>query len=249
MTRQGRNWIRPGGWLVLECGSNQAERLRDLAISRGYEAAQIGHDLSGAQRLVAARRPIDDVAESDLEAATEALRRGDLVVAPTDTLPGLMAKYDDTAAVEASYEAKQRPRNQPVPVLVSGVAQAEELVQLDQRARDLIEEHWPGALTIVAKRLHGTDPVHGGDTLGVRCPNPGWLRLLIDQSGPVTGSSANLHGVDTMLNARDAALTLAVEAGHVIEGISQGGLASTVLDTTGESLIVLREGAVEIKHD
>ena len=249
LTRQGRNWIRPGGWLVLECGSNQAERLRELAISRGYEAAQIGHDLSGAQRLVAARRPIDDVAESDLEAATEALRRGDLVVAPTDTLPGLLAKYDDTAAVEASYEAKQRPRNQPVPVLVSGVAQAEELVQLDQRARDLIEEHWPGALTIVAKRLHGTDPVHGGDTLGVRCPNPGWLRLLIDQSGPVTGSSANLHGVDTMLNARDAALTLAVEAGHVIEGISQGGLASTVLDTTGESLIVLREGAVEIKHD
>ncbi len=249
LVQQGRNWLRPGGWLVLECGSNQAQRLCELAISRGYDAPKIGHDLSGTQRLVTARRPVDDVDQSDLEAGRDALQRGALVVAPTDTLPGLLAKYDDTAAVEASYEAKQRPRNQPVPVLVSGLAQAEQLVQLDQRARELIGQHWPGALTIVAKRLHGDDPIHGGDTLGVRCPNPGWLRLLIDQSGPVTGSSANLHGVDTMLNAHDAAATLAVEVGHVIEGTSQGGLASTVLDATGDSLIVLREGAVDIKCD
>ena len=249
LTQYGRNWLRPGGWLVLECGSNQAQRLSELAIARGFDATQIGQDLSGAWRLVAARRPLDDVDPSDLEAATDALKAGALVVAPTDTLPGLLAKYDDTEAVEASYEAKQRPRNQPVPILVSGILQAEELVDLDQRSRELIEEHWPGALTIVAKRRHGADPVHGGNTLGVRCPNPGWLRLLIDQSGPVTGSSANLHGVDTMLNAHEAAASLDGEVGHVVEGTSEGGLASTVVDATGDSLIVLRQGSVEISCD
>ena len=249
LTQQGRDWLRPGGWLILECASNQAQRLSDLATARGYEATTIGRDLSGAQRLVAARRPLDDVNPFDLDAATDALNTGALVVAPTDTLPGLLAKYDDIKAVKASYEAKRRPEDQPVPILVSGIAQAEKLVHLDQRARELIAAHWPGALTIVAKRRHGADPVHGGTTLGVRCPNPGWLRLLIDRCGPVTGSSANLHGVDTMLNAHDAAASLAGQVRHVVEGTSEGGLASTVVDATGGSLVVLRQGAVEVNSD
>ena len=82
---------------------------------------------------------------------------------------------------------------------MSGVAQAEELVQLDQRARDLIEEHWL-TLTIVAKRHTELTRFTQVTRWEFDAPT-GWLRLLIDQSGPVTGSSANLHGVDTMLNA------------------------------------------------
>ena len=247
LTRHGRDWLRPRGWLILECGSNQADRLRKLAVARGYSEVRAEFDLSGAERFVAARRPVDDINRSHLVAAVDALNAGTLVVAPTDTLPGVLAKYDDTAAVEASYKAKERPRDQPVPVLVSGIEQAEELVYLDEGSRELIEDHWPGALTIVARRRNGVDPVHGGNTLGVRCPNPGWLRLLIDDSGPVTGSSANLHGVETKFTAQEAAATLAVQAGYVIQGTSEGGLASTVVDVTGDSPVVLRQGAVTLR--
>jgi tRNA threonylcarbamoyl adenosine modification protein (Sua5/YciO/YrdC/YwlC family) len=189
---------------------------------------------------------MDDVDESHLRGATTALEAGSLVVAPTDTLPGLLAKYSDTTAVEDSYRAKDRPLDQPVPVLVSGIEQADGLVHLDYEVKKLIEDHWPGALTIVAPRRDGVDPVTGGNTLGIRCPAPGWLRLLIDDVGPVTGSSANLHAVETQLHAQDAAATLAIEVAYVIPGTSQGGLASTVVDTTGNTLAVLRQGAVDL---
>ena len=112
--------------------------------------------------------------------------------------------------------------------------------------RRLIADHWPGALTIVAQRRDGPDPVTGGNTLGIRCPEPGWLRVLIDDVGPVTGSSANLHAVETQLRAQDAAASLAIEVAYVIPGTSRGGVASTVVDTTGDSLTVLRQGAVDL---
>ena len=134
-------------------------------------------------------------------------------------------------------------------MLVSGIEQAERLVYVDDDVRKLVEGHWPGALTIVGQHRNGVDPMTGGSTVGVRCPEPGWLRLLIDDVGPVTGSSANLHGVETQLTAHDAAATLAVEAAYVIPGVSQGGLASTVVDTTGESLSILRQGAVDLDQE
>ena len=246
LARESRRWLRPGGWLILECGSDQTSRLRDLVIARGYNEVAINRDFSGNERFVTARRPLDDVDEKDLRGATTALEAGSLVVAPTDTLPGLLAKYSDTTAVKDSYRAKDRPFDQPVPVLVSGIEQADRLVHLDHEVRKLIEEYWPGALTIVAQRRDGVDPVTGGNTLGIRCPEPGWLRVLIDDVGPVTGSSANLHAVETQLRAQDAAATLAIEVAYVIPGVSQGGVASTVVDTTGNSLAVLRQGAVDL---
>ena len=246
LARESRSWLRPGGWLILECGSDQTVRLRDLVIARGYNGVAINRDFSGNERFVTARRPLDDVDDSHLRGATAALEVGSLVVAPTDTLPGLLAKYSDTTAVEDSYRAKDRPFDQPVPVLVSGIEQADKLVHLDDEVRKLIADHWPGALTIVAQRRDGRDPVTGGNTLGIRCPEPGWLRVLIDDVGPVTGSSANLHAVETQLRAQDAAASLAIEVAYVIPGTSRGGLASTVVDTTGDSLTVLRQGAVDL---
>ncbi len=252
ITRDGRQWLRPGGWLVLECGSDQAVRLRNLAIARGYSEVVIKADLAGNDRAVIARRPLDDVETQHLSAASVALHSGNLVVAPTDTLPGLLARYFDTEAVKASYRAKQRPFTEPVPVLVSGVQQADQLVELDVSSRRLIERHWPGALTVVARRRDGTDPVHGRTTLGVRCPEPGWLRLLIDDVGPVTGSSANLHGIETLDSAQDAAAELSASIVYVIPGLSPGGTASTVVDVTGDSPVVLRAGPfeeIELKLD
>ena len=78
----------------------------------------------------------------------------------------------------------------------------------------------------------------------MRCPEPGWLRLLIDNVGPVTGSSANLHGEETADSADVAAQSLIISPAVVVQGAATKGLASTVVDTTGEGLVVLREGAI-----
>ena len=245
LVREGRNWLRPGGWLVLECGSDQAVQLSELAMARGYSEVAIETDLAGKDRSVLARRPFDDPETQHVAAATTALLGGNLVVAPTDTIPGLLARYFDTEAVKAAYRAKQRPFTEPVPVLVSGIRQADQLVELDTASKKLVERHWPGALTVVATRRDGSDPVHGRSTLGVRCPELGWLRLLIDEVGPVTGSSANLHGVETLNSALDAADQLSANVDYVIPGLCAGGTASTVVDVTGETPVVLRQGPIE----
>ncbi len=248
--RDARGWLAPGGLLVLELGAAQAQAATAMAIARGYEDVRIERDLAGIDRVLVASRPLSEPDEPELSAAVEWLHEGGFVVAPTDTLCGIMARYADTEAVARVCEAKERPRTEPMPILVSGLAQADELVELSPAARALAQKHWPGGLTLVAKRRGGSDPLHGRETLGVRAPALGWLRWLIDDVGPVTGTSANRHGLPTPADASEAAALLAARPGEttvpgrVIRGRAAGETASTVVDVTGDTPIVLRAGAV-----
>ena len=243
---EARGWLAPGGLLVLEIGSHQGKAAAALAEARGYEGVHLRPDLAGLDRVLVASRPQAEPSGFVIEQAIRRLREGDFVVAPTDTICGIMARYADADAVARVCEAKDRPRSEPMPILVSGPAQADELVELPPLARALAERHWPGGLTLVARRKGGPDPLHGRETLGVRAPALGWLRWLIDDVGPVTGTSANRHGVETLASADDAAASLAVPpaAGAVIAGTAPGGIASTVVDVTGDQPVVLREGAI-----
>ena len=244
IVRDARGWLAPGGLLVTEIAPGQAAAVVELAVARGYEAPRIHTDLAGRDRVLVAQRPASEPMGATIEEAAATLRDGGFAVAPTDTLCGIMARYADTDAVSRVCEAKERPHSEPMPILVSGLAQADELVELSPAARSLAERHWPGGLTLVAKRRGGPDPLHGRDTLGVRAPAVGWLRWLIDEVGPVTGTSANRHGADTPADAQTAAASLAAPAASVIAGIALGGVASTVVDVTGTDPIILREGAV-----
>ena len=250
IVREARGWLAPGGLLVVEIASDQGSAVAAMAEARGYERVRIERDLAGSERVLVAMRPREEPDALELETAAERLRDGDFVVAPTDTICGVMACYADSDAVARVCEAKERPRSEPMPILVSGLAQADELVELSPSARALAEQHWPGGLTLVARRRGGPDPLHGRATLGVRAPALGWLRWLIDEVGPVTGTSANRHGHPTPASAFDAAMGLATSAGEmavpgrVIRGQAAGGTASTVVDVTGDSPIILRAGAV-----
>jgi release factor glutamine methyltransferase len=250
LLRDARGWLAPGGLLVLELGATQAAATTAMATARGYEDVRIERDLAGLDRVLIASRPRSEPDAADLSAATERLLEGGFVVAPTDTLCGIMARYADTEAVARVCEAKERPRTEPMPILVSGLAQADELVELSPAARALAQRHWPGGLTLVAKRRAGPDPLHGRETLGVRAPALGWLRWIIDDIGPVTGTSANRHGLPTPADAAEAAALLATGPGEtavpgrVIRGHAPGGTASTVVDVTGDKPIILRAGAV-----
>ncbi len=240
------DWLRPGGLLVVECAPDQAAWVREFAGRRGLVDARVHQDLTGRDRAVVARRPLAGPPASEIDEAVRVLAAGGVVVAPTDTIPGLLARYDDEAAVRSVYRVKRRPEAQPLPILVSGWEQAERLVDLGERGRMLAQEHWPGGLTIVAARRGGPDPVHGAATLGVRVPAMGWLRRLIDDVGPVTGSSANLHGEETLDDPRDAGRTLGVTTVVSAPGSPVLGTASTVVEVVGDRVTVLRAGAVEL---
>ncbi len=243
---EARSWLKPNGMLLLECAEAQCSKLKSLLISRGYEKVTIGLDLAGRKRMVSGCRPANDISDEDFFGAVTALKSGKFVVTVTDTVPGILAKYSDSDAVISTYVAKDRPLDQPMPILVSCIEQALQLVEFSEEAAALAEEHWPGPLTLVANRLHGPDPVHKGNTLGVRVPDLGWLRLLIDEVGPVTGSSANVHELLPENSSEKAAASLHLTPGYTVLGNSETDVASTVLDVTESEPRVLRLGAVDI---
>lgn len=131
--------------------------------------------------------------------ATLALLQTDSIfAAPTDTVYGLMCRYDSAAAIEQLYLAKDRPPQKAIPVLISNSAQLKLLVPepISPVAQLLIERFWPGALTIVLPALPTLPPILTANqpTIGVRMPAYEPLRRLIEQTGPLAATSANRSG-------------------------------------------------------
>lgn len=186
-----------------------------------------------------------------IEAAIEAIRAGDLVVLPTDTVYGLGADAFTSHAVTALLNAKGRDRQMPPPVLVGSRHTLDGLVySLPQAARDLVEAFWPGALTIVVEHAPSLtwDLGDAGGTVGVRMPlHPVALEVL-RETGPMAVSSANKHGqppANTAAQARDQlgySVRVYLEAGPAPDPVP-----STIVDVTGEVPRVLRDGALPIE--
>lgn len=184
-----------------------------------------------------------------LHAAAEALRRGQPIVVPTDTVYGLAVVAGDPDALDRLFELKQRPRERSIAVLVADLAQAETLATFSAPARAAAEAHWPGALTLVGDRLAGVDPSVGRDdgTVGVRCPGHQFVRALAAAVGPLATTSANLSGAPTPAEAEAAAAALDGDVVLVVDDGPCAGVASTVarLDADG-NVTVFRQGDVTL---
>ena len=183
-----------------------------------------------------------------LAAAASAVRAGQLVVLPTDTVYGLGCDAFSAAAVATLLRAKGRGRDMPVPVLVGSWSTVDGLVLgVPQEARALIEAFWPGGLSIVLRHAPSLawDLGETRGTVMLRMPlHPVALELL-REVGPMAVSSANRSGqppANTVDEARD-------QLGSDVPVYLDGGpaaaaVASTIVDLTGDEPLVLREGAV-----
>jgi L-threonylcarbamoyladenylate synthase len=188
-------------------------------------------------------------ADLTLTEAVDCLRRGGLVAYPTDTLYGLGAAARDDGAVRRLFQAKNRPLDNPMPILVVSAKAAESVAQMEPSlALRLASHFWPGGLTLVLPREPGFQSLAlaGGDTVAVRVPDHRLPLALIRELGePLTGTSANVSGGAAPLTAAAVAEQLADFVDIIIDGgRCPGGMESTVLDLTGESPRVLREGAI-----
>jgi tRNA threonylcarbamoyl adenosine modification protein (Sua5/YciO/YrdC/YwlC family) len=187
---------------------------------------------------------------SGIAAAVAAVREGDLVVLPTDTVYGIAADAFTPAAVRAMLAAKGRGRHMPSPVLVGTARAAAALVEnLGAFGQDLIDEFWPGALTLIF-RASPTLLWDLGDTKGtvaLRMPlHPVALEVL-KQTGPLAVSSANRTGSPTATTAHEAERQLGeVVSVYLDAGPSLDNVPSTILDLTGTIPRVLREGAIPV---
>jgi L-threonylcarbamoyladenylate synthase len=187
--------------------------------------------------------------------ARQAIARGELVVLPTDTVYGVAADAFDPRAVARLLEAKGRGRQSPPPVLVSGLTTLRALAaEVPEPVERLVEEFWPGGLTIVLPSQPSLSwdlgDTHG--TVAVRMPAHHIALELLEETGPLAVSSANLTGKTPAIAADDARSMLGDSVSVYLDaGPSATGIASTIIDATsfvggeGPIIRILREGAVD----
>jgi tRNA threonylcarbamoyl adenosine modification protein (Sua5/YciO/YrdC/YwlC family) len=188
--------------------------------------------------------------EAGLAAATTAIRAGELVVLPTDTVYGLAADAFDPAAVRRLLDAKGRGRDMPPPVLVGSVATLDALGSaVPAWARVLVERYWPGPLTIVVREQTSLqwDLGETRGTVAVRMPHDPVALELLGRTGPLAVSSANTTGRPAATDADAAAEMLGDSVAVVLDGgPTVDDRPSTIVDCTAGRPRVLRVGAVPV---
>ena len=180
--------------------------------------------------------------------AAVGVRAGKLVVLPTDTLYGIGADAFSPEAVRALLDAKGRGTDMPPPVLVPDARTVDGLAtEVPEYARALVEEFWPGPLTIVlrAQPSLAWDLGETGGTVAVRMPDDPVALALLREVGPMAVSSANRTGHPASRTVVEAASQLGAAVEFYLDGGPvTGGLASTIVDCTREEPVVLRLGAL-----
>jgi L-threonylcarbamoyladenylate synthase len=192
---------------------------------------------------------------SEVKKAVEVLKKGGIIIFPTDTAFGIGCRIDNIEAVERLFAIRKRPSSQAMPVLVSSFemarAYAKEITPVVLER--LIYPYWPGALTVVVQSNTYNVPESvrgGGETIGLRMPNHKSILAIIKDLGvPILGPSANIHGQATPFEVKDLNQKLIKLVDFVLEGECDLKKSSTVIDTTKVPWKILRAGALDITID
>ena len=188
--------------------------------------------------------------KKDSAQIVEILNRGGVVAFPTDTVYGLAVRYDLKEAILKMKEAKQRPETKPFPMMVSSKAQIERVAVTDARSQKLIDQWMPGALTLVFKKRPEIDELvtNGFPTIGIRMPDDDFVLEIINRVGvPLLVPNANLSGQPSCTTSEEVLKQLDGRIDAVVLGESGASTASTVCDTTGDELKILRQGPIKLE--
>jgi L-threonylcarbamoyladenylate synthase len=193
---------------------------------------------------------IEDDLNRGIEAATTAVRSGRLVVLPTDTVYGVGADAFDPAAVRRLLRAKGRGREKPPPVLIAARTTLDALAtNVPAYARDMVADLWPGPLTLVCRQQPSLtwDLGDNRSTVAIRMPDSAVAQRLVQATGPLAVSSANRTDQPAATVVEEAQDMLGESVAVYLDGgPSSGSLASTILDITGPTGRVLREGVLPL---
>lgn len=182
-----------------------------------------------------------------VETAARVIKKGGVIVAPTDTVYGLLADATNEKAIKKIYAIKKRQSEKFLPIFVKNIAMAKKLAAISLRQQTFLEEKWPGKVTAVLIRkdelkIFGI----GGETIALRIPFYHFINSLLETLNiPLAGTSANLSGnpastgIDNVLaqfSGQNELPDLAVNAGDLPES-----RPSTIIDMTGPKTRILRE--------
>ncbi len=195
---------------------------------------------------------MDEIAKIRIEKAAETLKQGGIVLAPTDTVWGLMCDYANEQAVASIYSMKNSPPK-PIAVLIDSIERAGEIkIKMTDQVKALAERYWPGSLTLIfqsedekIKHIAGEN-----NTVGIRIPDSVALRELIGKFGnAVAATSANISGGKQPRVFDDVPDEITMSADYICHFDTEtSGVASTVVDCTGDVLKILREGNITLEQ-
>lgn len=179
----------------------------------------------------------------DLTDAVAAIRRGDLVVYPTETVYGLAADALDPEAVERVFEAKERSRDKPISMALPDAEVARDFTNISDREASFCARFLPGPVTVLLERTDRVPDalVAGRDRVGIRVPDHDLSRELARRTGPITSTSANKSGEPSARRVEDIAPEVRERAAVVLDTGETPGTESTVVNVAENDIV--RRGA------
>jgi L-threonylcarbamoyladenylate synthase len=207
--------------------------------------------------LDAASGPDDNVLDHNGDGAMQrviaALRRGDIVSFPTDTVYALAASITHGTALGRLYDVKGRPESKPIPVLLSSATELEQVTTgLDPAMSRFVDRFWPGQLTVLVParpdlpREVTATSASGSCTVAVRVPDHSLALTIIEGAGgAVAATSANISGRAPALTATDVRQQLGSRVELIFDGgRAAGGVPSTIVEIGPNGPVVLRRGGI-----
>ncbi len=184
--------------------------------------------------------------KNDVSAAIQALKKGQLILYPTDTLYALGADIFNDTAVKKVFNIKQRPYSIPLPVAVSSIEAIDTIAWMNTAARKISKRFLPGSVTIILKKKPKVPPLvtSGSETIAIRIPNNPIALELLALYGPLTVTSANIHHEKTPGTIKDILRQLNTSIPVCIHDGKKEGTVSTIIDLTTKKPKVVREGSI-----
>lgn len=192
-----------------------------------------------------------ELSERDVETAVGELRKGHLVVYPTETLYGLGANALDESAVKRVFIAKNRPFDMPISIAVSDMQMLESVAVMDSMSRKLAQKFMPGPITLVLKKKPKVPDLvtAATDEVGIRMPDHPLALRIIKRFGPITSTSANLHSrpdpVDIKYTVKEMGDSVSV---YLDCGSTKLGQHSTIVAIHDGQMEIIRKGVISVKE-
>ncbi len=181
--------------------------------------------------------------------AVDVLKSGGIIAYPTETFYGLGVKFDLEGPLERLYAIKQRPQAKAMPLIIGNSGLLPSVTDsISIAAKSLMNRFWPGPLTLIfpAKENLSQFITAGTGKVAVRVPGESFALALAEITGfPITATSANPSGLppandaETVMHYFGADVDLIINAGP-----TPGGIPSTIVDTTGDTIEIVREGII-----
>ena len=188
-----------------------------------------------------------------IEEIIKSVRRGEVIICPTDTVYGLIADATNKKAIKKVLKIKERKSQKPIPIFVKDIEMARSLAQITKKQEKFLKNVWPGKATMVFKKREDCSLFNEVETIGLRIPNHKLVNVLLKKiNRPLTGTSANISGKPASTKIKEVLVQfknqkyrpdLIIDAGNL-----EPSKPSTVIDLTKSTLKILRAGGLSKKE-